>query len=108
MTQEEIEKLKKRFASRLIYYRTKRGFTQEELAELTGISVQTLRNYESARTVPSSEFILKASKILKFSLDAFVSTKEIEKVLFPDSEKISEEAKKKSEEVIALKYMELF
>jgi putative transcriptional regulator len=43
--------------------REKKGFTQEKLAELTGVSRQTIISIESGKYVPSLELALKFAKI---------------------------------------------
>jgi len=49
--------------------REKKGFTQEKLAELTGVSRQTIISIESGRYVPSLELALKFGKIFKCKIE---------------------------------------
>lgn len=43
--------------------REKKGFTQEKLAELSGVSRQTVISIETGKYVPSLELALKFAKI---------------------------------------------
>lgn len=49
--------------------RTKRRLTQEQLAELAGVSTKHLTKIENAKVTPSSFLIYKFAKILNVSLD---------------------------------------
>jgi putative transcriptional regulator len=46
-----------------------KGLTQEELAQLLGVSRQTIISIESSRYVPSTVLSLKISKILGKSIE---------------------------------------
>ncbi len=53
------------FAERLKRIRSQRNFTQEQLAEISEISVQTIRNYEQGISKnPVSEYLLNLAKAL--------------------------------------------
>ena len=53
------------FAERLKRIRNQRNFTQEQLAEISEIAVQTLRNYEQGISKnPVSEYLLNLAKVL--------------------------------------------
>ena len=52
------------FAARLKRIREENKYTQVQLAEITIISVQTIRNYEQERSVPVSEYLLELAKAL--------------------------------------------
>lgn len=52
------------FAERLKRIRSQRNFTQEQLAEISEISVQTIRNYEQGISNPVSEYLLNLAKVL--------------------------------------------
>lgn len=52
------------FASRLKNIRQERGYTQEELAEIANVSVQTIRNYEQDRSQPVAEYLLILAETL--------------------------------------------
>lgn len=53
------------FAERLKRIRSQRNYTQEQLAEISEISVQTIRNYEQGISKnPVSEYLLNLAKVL--------------------------------------------
>ena len=49
--------------------REKKGLTQEKLAELTGVSRQTIISIESGKYVPSLELALRFGKIFKCKIE---------------------------------------
>lgn len=55
---------KENFAERLKKIRSKRRYTQEELAKSTQISIQTIRNYEQGRNEPISLHLLCLAQAL--------------------------------------------
>lgn len=92
---------------KITYFRAVNGFTQEEFAEKTGISVQTLRNYEDGKTMPNIEFIAQLSKILSVSSDS-VLNETLEDLkrgkandLFLDSVHVNESEKQRITKVIS-------
>ena len=52
---------------RIRTFRKKIGMTQQELSDKTGISVQSIRKYESDRMVPKSQNLQSISKTLGVS-----------------------------------------
>jgi len=58
-------------------YRAKMGFTQEKLAEIIGVSVQTINDIEGCRTWVSDKTIVKLARALK--IEAYL-------LLFPQTE----------------------
>lgn len=52
------------FAVRLKRIRNERGYTQEQLARITLISVQTIRNYEQGHNEPISSYLLDLAQAL--------------------------------------------
>lgn len=52
------------FAARLKRIRNERGYTQEQLARITLISVQTIRNYEQGHNEPISSYLLDLAQAL--------------------------------------------
>lgn len=48
------------------------GFTMKELSEKTGISRQMISNYESGKTIPKAESLLKIISVLKFPYNFFM------------------------------------
>lgn len=58
--------LKTLFGQRLVYFRIKRGMTQEELAFRIGIHVMTLRRWEHGELGPKTlDFVDKAAQVLE-------------------------------------------
>ena len=58
--------------------RMKKGYTQEKLSEMLGITLVHLANIEGSRRKPSVPLLFEMMKILDFSVDALV---------FPEREK---------------------
>ncbi|WP_286161266.1 helix-turn-helix transcriptional regulator [Clostridium sp. KNHs214] len=57
------------FAARLKRIRKERCYTQEELAKITKISVQTIRNYEQGNNEPVAVYLLELAKTLDVTPD---------------------------------------
>lgn len=57
---------KNSFASRLKWMREERGYTQQQLAEFTGISLGSIRRYEQSKngSISNAEYLLKLAEIL--------------------------------------------
>ncbi len=96
--------------AKLTYYRIFRGVTQENLARRTGVSVQTIRNYESGKTIPDSEFLAQFAKILKIPSDLIINepiknTEEKLSELFSGSIHVDEAEKERVNKLI-LEYRE--
>ena len=62
---------KKEFGRRLIRIIKRKGFTQKELSELTGISERTLTRYICGKSIPSLLHIDKIARALNCSVDEF-------------------------------------
>lgn len=60
------------FGERLRSARERRGFTQEQLAEMVGITASRESEYESGRFAPQLEKAAKLAVALEVSLDALV------------------------------------
>ncbi len=56
--------LRKKFGKRLRYLRRDRDITQEQLSELTDISVHFISRLETGQSSPSLETIVKLAKAL--------------------------------------------
>lgn len=54
------------------FFRTAHNMTQEQLAQLSGISLNTLRKYESCERKPKPEQLLKISQALGISINIFM------------------------------------
>lgn len=57
---------------RLKRFRRGKGFTQEEVAKLIGISRQAFSNYERGIRVPSVDVLVKLADVYEMSLDELV------------------------------------
>ena len=57
------------FGKRLSSLRDKMGLSQIELAKRTGISRQSIHNYESGSVIPRASIMIKLATVLKVSVD---------------------------------------
>ncbi len=55
--------------SRLREWRDKRGYTQEELADLLGVSYQQIWRYESGKNDPTGDSLARMAKLLQITTD---------------------------------------
>ena len=63
------------FAENLKLIRKERNVTQEELAELLGVSRQAISKWESGNGYPETEKLISISKILNISIDYLLNEK---------------------------------
>jgi len=72
-------------AENIIRLRKERRYTLEKLAELSGISASSLRNYEKARTSPNTMQLRLLAKALKVDfnelLGGYPNNRDIHKVI---------------------------
>ena len=71
-------------SDKIILLRKKHGYSQEELAEKTGVSRQSVSKWESAQTIPELEKILLLSKLFSVTTD-FLLKDEFENEEFSDA-----------------------
>ena len=64
-------------AANLRFLRKKADLTQIELAEKLGVSIATLRRWESGETAPTGTRILELANILKVSPDEVINDAEV-------------------------------
>ena len=76
MTDDEA-KLRKLLSVNIKHYRAERGFSQEKLAEIVGLSSQTINDIEGCRTWGSAKTIVKIARAL--NIEAY-------QLLFPQNE----------------------
>lgn len=69
------------------YFRKESGYTQKELAELSGIATITLQQYELEKRVPVLDNLQKISDALKISLLDLVGNNEYKKVIRHQAQK---------------------
>ena len=55
---------KKKIKERLIEFRIKRGMTQTEFSEISGIPVVTISRIENGQNLPSAKTIHKIDKVI--------------------------------------------
>ncbi len=60
-------------ATNLRFHRKKSGLTQIELAEKLGVSIATLRRWESGETTPTGSRIIELANLLHISPDDIIS-----------------------------------
>ena len=58
---------------RLKRYRTRKGLSQEKIAELLGVSRQAVTKWEAGQTTPSSDHLMTLASLYELSLDELVS-----------------------------------
>ena len=75
---EDVDKLRKTLSHNIKKYRAEMGFSQEKLAEIVGLSVQTINDVEGCRNWVSDKTLVKIAHALK--VEAF-------QLLYPGSEK---------------------
>jgi len=63
------------FGRRLAEARITRGWTQTELADRLGISVQMMTYYERRATNPATELVRRAAEVLGVTVDELLGTK---------------------------------
>jgi transcriptional regulator with XRE-family HTH domain len=74
-----------KYGNRLSELRDRRGYTQEELANLLGISRAALSHYEKNRREPDFETLTKVADLFHVSIDYLIGrTDHPEKVLDPE------------------------
>lgn len=61
-----------KFNERLRCLRTQASLTQEQLSKLLGVSVMTIRNWESGAKQPSMQAIIALSDVLNISSDTLL------------------------------------
>lgn len=67
-----IDPAKAKFGAFIQKHRTAKGYTQQELAEMLGITLKSVSYFECGLTYPSQENIFKLAKLLDMSLDEYI------------------------------------
>jgi len=60
------------FGQQIIHYRKKNAISRKRLAEIIGISYDTLRHYEKDIREPSISTLMKIAKVLNITVDTLV------------------------------------
>ena len=69
-------------ANRLVEFRKKFGYSQEELGNLLNVSRQSISNWESGEVTPSIDYLKELAKLYNVTLDELVNTdKSVDEVL---------------------------
>lgn len=68
----------KEIARRVKYFRSRKGLTQEELAEKSGLSDRTIQRIENGETEPRGDSLKKLSKALEVSPDEILDWQLVE------------------------------
>ena len=80
---EDTVKLRKTFSANLKKYRAVQGYSQEKLAELAGVSDQTINDIEGCRTWVSDKTIVKIARALKVEVFQLVYPLNEAEKIFP-------------------------
>lgn len=70
---------------RIREYRTKAGFTQQQLADKIGVKLNTVAIYESGRSLPSIAVLMKVSQALNVSVDTLLGNSPFEHGISDDA-----------------------
>ena len=79
----DIKKLRNVLSANIKKYRAEMGLSQEKLAELTALSVQTINDIEGCRTWVSDKTLIKIAKSLKVEVYNLIYPKTETEKLFP-------------------------
>lgn len=93
------------FGKRLRILRENKGYNQEKLAKLCGLSTSTIGMYEQGRRQPDNDTLVKLADIFDVSIDYLLGKTEVkkyespyedelEKVLFSKAKELTDEEKK--------------
>ena len=59
----------------LLQLRKSRGFTQEQMADITGLHINSVKAYEAGRSMPSAEVIKKVALAFSVTTDELIFDK---------------------------------
>ena len=77
----------KNFGSKLSELRKRKGYTQEELAEILGVSPQAVSKWENGLSYPDITLLPEIAHLFNVSIDELLNDKAPEIVLVPEQEK---------------------
>ena len=80
---KDTENLRKTFSANIKKYRAEKGFSQEKLAEHTGVSVQTINDIEGCRTWVSDKTLVKIARALEVEVYQLVFPQNEAEKIFP-------------------------
>jgi len=81
-------------ANRLVEFRKKKGYSQEQIAEMLGVSRQSVSNWESGEVTPSIEYFGQLAKIYGCTIDDLYNTEKNVDDVLKEEEKYKKEKKK--------------
>lgn len=67
-------------AKNIMYYRKKRGLSQEKVSEYMGVSRQAVTKWENNISKPSSNNLIKLAQLFEVSVDALLNNEEQEEI----------------------------
>ena len=67
-------------AKNIMYYRKKRGLSQEKVSEYMGVSRQAVTKWENDISRPSSDYLIKLAQLFEVSVDALLDNEYQEKL----------------------------
>ncbi len=99
------------FGQRLAHYRTLKGLTQYEFADLLGISRNLVVHYERACENPTADFVIRAAKTLDVSVDELLGVqpqRSTKRGPSPKAQKLAERISKlpKSKQAVVIEMLE--
>lgn len=71
-----IENVKRTIGARLKYERKKRGWQQEELAEISNVAIKTIGQIENFKGNPTLKTIDRLAKVFDIKLENFLNESE--------------------------------
>ena len=60
------------FGKNLVKFRKEKGLTQKDLVKLSGVAISQIRRYETDKSSPSLDVIIRLSKAMGISIDEMV------------------------------------
>jgi transcriptional regulator with XRE-family HTH domain len=99
------------FGQRLAHYRTMKGLTQYEFADLLGISRNLVVHYERACENPTADFVIRAAQTLNVSIDELLGLqpqRQTKRGPSPKVQKLAERISKlpKSKQAVVIEMLE--
>lgn len=86
-------------ANRLVELRKKNGYSQEQLADLLGLSRQAVSKWERAEASPDTDNLICLAKIYGISLDELLSTDQTAEEIRSETKEKEEEKKEENSEI---------
>lgn len=68
--------MENKFADNLKFYRQNKGYSQNAIAKLVGVTQQCVSEWENGKIEPTLTFLIKLADIFEISLDELCGRKE--------------------------------